>query len=204
MFILTSWMTTSPRLNTLLMESFSSLCIDIHYPSWVSQGAMWNTVHQSGVILHFKDPDSRDELCNLTDTKNQPTNWAPLKVLFTFTDPVSDSTLDIANLMLHQWNGLIPQLVLLSPMMLNFSWAQQMMPMPRMVQWWYSYTGQTSWYDCLSKKRKLWKCRQSAWSKAPLPLRGSEGFCQRMILLVFSLKFKMGNYHQRLMAAWMP
>lgn len=45
-------------------------------------------------ILQFEDPDFGNELCNLTDIEDLPTERATLKVLFTFSEPVSDSTLD--------------------------------------------------------------------------------------------------------------
>lgn len=49
-------------------------------------------------LLQFEDPDFGNELCNLTDIKDLPTERATLKVLFTFYEPVSDSTLDTASL----------------------------------------------------------------------------------------------------------
>ncbi|XP_060770122.1 lactation elevated protein 1 homolog B isoform X3 [Neoarius graeffei] len=49
-------------------------------------------------LLQFEDPDFGNELCNLTDIKDLPTERATLKVLFTFSEPLSDSTLDTANL----------------------------------------------------------------------------------------------------------
>ena len=49
-------------------------------------------------LLQFEDPDFGNELCNLTDIKDLPTERATLKVLFTFSEPVSDSTLDTASL----------------------------------------------------------------------------------------------------------
>ncbi|XP_053296885.1 uncharacterized protein LOC128456654 [Pleuronectes platessa] len=48
-------------------------------------------------LLQFEDPDFGNELCNLTDMKDLPTERATLKVLFTFPDPLSDSTLDTAS-----------------------------------------------------------------------------------------------------------
>ncbi|XP_074531064.1 uncharacterized protein LOC141794243 [Halichoeres trimaculatus] len=49
-------------------------------------------------LLQFEDPDFGNELCNLTDIKDLPTERATLKVLFTFSEPLSDSTLDTASL----------------------------------------------------------------------------------------------------------
>lgn len=49
-------------------------------------------------FLQFEDPDFGNELCNLTDIKDLPTERATLKVLFTFSEPVCDSTLDTASL----------------------------------------------------------------------------------------------------------
>lgn len=48
-------------------------------------------------ILEFEDPDFGNELCNLTEIKDLPTERATLKVLFTFPEVVSDSLLDTAN-----------------------------------------------------------------------------------------------------------
>ena len=48
-------------------------------------------------LLLFEDPDFGNELCNLTDMKDLPTERATLKVLFTFLDPLSDSTLGTAS-----------------------------------------------------------------------------------------------------------
>lgn len=49
-------------------------------------------------LLQFEDPDFGNELCNLTDMKDLPTERATLKVVFTFPESVSDSTLDTASL----------------------------------------------------------------------------------------------------------
>lgn len=49
-------------------------------------------------ILQFEDPDLGNELCNLTDIKDLPTERVTLKILFTFSEPISDSALDTASL----------------------------------------------------------------------------------------------------------
>ncbi|XP_028447971.1 uncharacterized protein LOC114564679 [Perca flavescens] len=49
-------------------------------------------------ILQFEDPDFGNELCNLTDIKELQMERATLKVVFTFSEPVSDSTLDTASI----------------------------------------------------------------------------------------------------------
>lgn len=75
-------------------------------------------------ILQFEDPDFGNELCNLTDIKDLPTERATLKVLFTFSEPVSDSTLDTVSFgspSSGDSSGLIPLIFQLSPMMLSFS-----------------------------------------------------------------------------------
>lgn len=64
---------------------------------------MYNTAQHSGPprelqLLHFEDPDFGNELCNLTNIKDLPTERATLKVLFTFPEVVSDSSLDTASL----------------------------------------------------------------------------------------------------------
>lgn len=48
-------------------------------------------------LLQFEDPDFGNELCNLTDIKDLPSERATLKVLFTFSE-ISDSSLDTASL----------------------------------------------------------------------------------------------------------
>lgn len=48
-------------------------------------------------LLQFEDPDFGNKLCNLTDMEDLPTERATLKVLFTFPDLVSDSSLDTAS-----------------------------------------------------------------------------------------------------------
>lgn len=47
--------------------------------------------------MQFEDPDFNNQLCNLTDIKDLPVDRATLKVLFT-ADDASDSTLDTASL----------------------------------------------------------------------------------------------------------
>lgn len=49
-------------------------------------------------LLQFEDPDFGNELCNLTDIKDLPSERATLKVLFTFSEPISDTSLDTASL----------------------------------------------------------------------------------------------------------
>ncbi|XP_030577210.1 uncharacterized protein LOC115774197 [Archocentrus centrarchus] len=55
-------------------------------------------VLRGNFILQFEDPDFGNELCNLTDIKDLPTERATLKVLFVLSEPLSDSTLDTASL----------------------------------------------------------------------------------------------------------
>uniref|UniRef100_A0A667XBA7 Uncharacterized protein n=1 Tax=Myripristis murdjan TaxID=586833 RepID=A0A667XBA7_9TELE len=52
---------------------------------------------RGGFILQFEDPDFNNQLCNLTDIKDLPVERATLKVLFT-ADDTSDCTLDTASL----------------------------------------------------------------------------------------------------------
>ncbi|XP_059190914.1 uncharacterized protein LOC131973083 [Centropristis striata] len=52
---------------------------------------------RGGFILQFEDPDFNNQLCNLTDIKDLPVERATLKVLFP-ADDVSDSTLDTSSL----------------------------------------------------------------------------------------------------------
>lgn len=51
-------------------------------------------------ILQFEDPDFNNQLCNLTDIKDLPVERATLKVLFT-ADDSSDCTLDTGSLPSH-------------------------------------------------------------------------------------------------------
>lgn len=61
--------------------------------------ALRNTLGLTGnFLLQFEDPDFGNELCNFTDIKDLPAERATLKVLFTFPEPLSDSTLDTASL----------------------------------------------------------------------------------------------------------
>uniref|UniRef100_A0A3Q3GR45 Uncharacterized LOC108250173 n=2 Tax=Kryptolebias marmoratus TaxID=37003 RepID=A0A3Q3GR45_KRYMA len=52
---------------------------------------------RGGFILQFEDPDFNNQLCNLTNIKDLPVDRATLKVLFT-ADDGSDSTLDTGSL----------------------------------------------------------------------------------------------------------
>ena len=52
---------------------------------------------RGGFILQFEDPDFNNQLCNLTDIKDLPRERATLKVLLTPEDS-SDSTLDTCSL----------------------------------------------------------------------------------------------------------
>ncbi|XP_028436319.1 uncharacterized protein LOC114557165 [Perca flavescens] len=52
---------------------------------------------RGGFILQFEDPDFNNQLCNLTDIKELPLGRATLKVLFT-ADDITDSTLDTCSL----------------------------------------------------------------------------------------------------------
>lgn len=53
---------------------------------------------RGGFILQFEDPDFNNDLCNLTDIKDLPVDRATLKVLFTADDNATDSTLDTGSL----------------------------------------------------------------------------------------------------------
>ena len=53
---------------------------------------------RGGFILQFEDPDFNNQLCNLTDINDLPVERATLKVLFTDDAVVSDSTLDTCSL----------------------------------------------------------------------------------------------------------
>lgn len=53
---------------------------------------------RGGFVLQFEDPEFKDQLTNLTDIRDLPKDRATLKVLFTTDTAVSDSTLDTASL----------------------------------------------------------------------------------------------------------
>jgi len=53
---------------------------------------------RGGFILQFEDPAFKDQLTNLTDIRDLPEDRATLKVLFTTDAACSDSTLDTASL----------------------------------------------------------------------------------------------------------
>uniref|UniRef100_A0A8C2WFK8 Uncharacterized protein n=1 Tax=Cyclopterus lumpus TaxID=8103 RepID=A0A8C2WFK8_CYCLU len=53
---------------------------------------------RGGFILQFEDPEFNHQLCNLTDIKDLPLERATLKVLFTADEPISDPTLDTCSL----------------------------------------------------------------------------------------------------------
>lgn len=56
-----------------------------------------NLALRGGFILQFEDPDFNNQLCNLTNIKDLPMDRATLKVLFT-ADDSSNSTLDTGSL----------------------------------------------------------------------------------------------------------
>uniref|UniRef100_A0A672I062 Uncharacterized protein n=1 Tax=Salarias fasciatus TaxID=181472 RepID=A0A672I062_SALFA len=173
-------------------------------------------------ILQFEDPDFGNELCNLTDMKDLPTERATLKVLF--TEPVSDSTLDTASLSSltssigspssgdsPEWPDpfVIPDFshdVELQLRRANDAYASNgtVMTISKSVK--SEILDRLA--DTISKitaypsKDHYESVAKALVSKHPClsePGSGKGWFCW-----VFSLRFKMGNYRQRMMAAGCP
>ncbi|XP_034542093.1 uncharacterized protein LOC117814722 [Notolabrus celidotus] len=168
-------------------------------------------------LLQFEDPDFGNELCNLTDIKELPTDRATLKVLITFSDAVSDSTLDTASLSSPSNNSsvewpdpfIIPDFshdVELQLTAANDAYAKEGTVM--VVSKGVKSEILDKLADMISKvtaypsKEHYESVATALVAKHPcLRELGSE---KGWYCWVFSLKFKMGNYRQRLMAAGCP
>ncbi|KAI4809765.1 hypothetical protein KUCAC02_018630 [Chaenocephalus aceratus] len=167
-----------------------------------------------GFILQFEDPDFNNELCNLTDIKDLPAERATLKVLFTTDVDVSDSTLDTCSLPLVssgdsvEWPNPfpVPQFshdveLLLTQANLRHAKDGSVMVIPKGVK--------TDILDTLAdimskisaypEKRHYETVAKALVEKHPgLKDPGSEKGWQSWF---FSLKFKLGNYRQKLSTA---
>ncbi|KAK0155369.1 Sterile alpha motif domain-containing protein 3 [Merluccius polli] len=176
-------------------------------------------------LLQFEDPDFGNELCNLTDIKDLPTERATLKVLFTFSEPVSDSTLDTASL--SSQNSASPE----PPSSGDSSKWPDPFVIPdfshdvefqlRVANDAYAKDGAVTVISksvkseildrladsitritCYPSKDNLESIAKALVAKHPClrePGSGKGWYCWR-----FSLIFKMGNYRQRMMAAGCP
>uniref|UniRef100_A0A8C9RYD4 Uncharacterized protein n=1 Tax=Scleropages formosus TaxID=113540 RepID=A0A8C9RYD4_SCLFO len=159
---------------------------------------------QGNSILQFEDPDFGNELCNLTDIKDLPTDRATLKVLFTFSDSVSDTTLDTTSSRSPtsassvEWPDpfVIPDFSHDAELQLsaaNDAYARDgtVMVISKGVR-----------SEILDKLDHYESVATALVAKHPC-LR-EPGTAKGWYCWVFSLKFKMGNYRQRLMAAGCP
>lgn len=176
-------------------------------------------------LLQFEDPDFGNELCNLTDIKDLPTERATLKVLFTFSEPVSDSTLDTASLSSPSSASLSPPSsgdstewpdpfvvpdfshdVEFQLRVANDAYAKDgaVMVISKSVK--SEILDRLA--DIISKitaypsKDHFESVAKALVAKHPClrePGSGKGWYCW-----VFSLRFKMGNYRQRMMAAGCP
>ncbi|XP_058481952.1 transmembrane protein 68 isoform X1 [Solea solea] len=178
-----------------------------------------NTLDLRGsFVLQYEDPDFGNELCNLTDIKDLPADKATLKVLFTFSGPLSDSTLDTASLTSQsssrdstEWPDpfVIPLFshdIEFQMKVANEAYAKdgtvmviskgvKSVILDRLADVIIKYTAYPSkdHYESIAK---------ALVAKHPClkePGSGKGWYCW-----VFSLKFKMGNYRQKMMAAGCP
>lgn len=168
-------------------------------------------------ILQFEDPEFGNQLCNLTDIKDLPTDRATLKVLFTFSDALSDSTLDTGSLSSPsssssvEWPDpfIIPDFshdVELQLTAANDAYAKDGTVMAVSKDIKSEILDKLA--DMMSKitaypsKEHYESVATALVQKHPcLREPGSE---KGWYCWVFSLKFKMGNYRQLLMAAGCP
>ena len=176
-------------------------------------------------LLQFEDPDFGNELCNLTDIKDLPTERATLKVLFTFSEPVSDSTLDTASL--SSQNSASPEPPSSGdssewpdPFVIS-DFSHDVEFQLRVANDAYAKDGAVTVISksvkseildrladsitritCYPSKDNLESVAKALVAKHPClrePGSGKGWYCWR-----FSLIFKMGNYRQRMMAAGCP
>uniref|UniRef100_A0A3B3Q438 Uncharacterized protein n=1 Tax=Paramormyrops kingsleyae TaxID=1676925 RepID=A0A3B3Q438_9TELE len=164
-----------------------------------------------------EDPDFGNQLCNLTDIKDHPTDRATLKVLFTFPERISDSTSETASLSSAssaspvEWPNpfAIPNFshdVELQLSAANDAFAKDgtLMVISKGVK--------SEILDKLAdviSKITVYPSKHQYESVATVlvakhPCLREPGSAKGWYCWVFSLKFKMGNYRQRLMAAGCP
>ncbi|XP_065123038.1 sterile alpha motif domain-containing protein 3-like [Paramisgurnus dabryanus] len=172
---------------------------------------------QGNFLLQFEDPDFGNELCNLTDIKDLPSDRVTLKVLFTASDSVSDLALQTTSLSAPtaassvEWPDpfFIPDFshdVELQLSAANDAYARNgtVMVISKSVK--SEILDKLA--DVISKitpypsKDQYESVAKALVAKHPClrePVSAKEWY-----YWVFSLKFKMGNYRQRLMAAGCP
>lgn len=166
--------------------------------------------------MQFEDPDFNNQLCNLMDIKDLPVDRATFKVLFT-ADDASDSTLDTASLPSVssgdsvKWPDpfLIPQFshdveLQLKRANCKYSKDGSVMVIPRGLK--------TDILDTLAdsmSKISAYPERQHYENVAKAlgekhPCLQDPGSEKGWFSWFHSLKFKLGNYRQRLSAAGFP
>lgn len=173
-----------------------------------------NLALRGGFILQFEDPDFNNQLCNLTNIKDLPVDRATLKVLFT-ADDSSGSTLDTGSLSspssadFVQWPDpfLIPKFshdVELQLKEANYAKDGSVTVISKSLKTDILDT----LADCMSKisaypERQHYENVAKALVERHPCLRdpGSE---KGWYSWFHSLKFKMGNYRQKLSSAGCP
>nr|XP_033944583.1 uncharacterized protein LOC117450756 isoform X2 [Pseudochaenichthys georgianus]XP_033944584.1 uncharacterized protein LOC117450756 isoform X2 [Pseudochaenichthys georgianus] len=168
-------------------------------------------------ILQFEDSDFGNQLCNLTDIKELPAERATLKVLFTSSEVVSDSTLDTVSFdspsssQSTEWPDpfVVPAFshdVEYQLRAANDAYAQDQTVM--VISKGVKSEILDRLADIISKitaypnKDHYESVAKALVAKHPClkePGSGRGWYCW-----VFSLRFKMGNYRQRMMAAGCP
>lgn len=168
-------------------------------------------------ILQFQDPEFENELCNLTNIKDLPTDRATLKVLFTCSDSVSDSTLYTASISSSSSASVVewPEPFVIP----DFSHDVELQLCAANEA--YAKDGTVLVISKGVKSEILDKLADMISKITPYPSRDhyesvatalvdkhpclrEPGSAKGWYCWVFSLKFKMGNYRQRLMAAGCP
>lgn len=165
-------------------------------------------------FLQFEDPDFGNQLCNLTDIKDLPNERATLKVLFTSSEGGSDSTLDTVSFDSPsscdsaEWPDpfVIPAFshdVELQLRAANDAYAQDgtVMVISKGVKSEIldRLADIISKITAYPKKDHYESVAKALVAKHPClrePGSGKGWYCW-----VFSLRFKMGNYRQSMMAA---
>uniref|UniRef100_A0A3B4ZWX9 PB1 domain-containing protein n=1 Tax=Stegastes partitus TaxID=144197 RepID=A0A3B4ZWX9_9TELE len=169
-------------------------------------------------ILQFEDPDFGNQLCNLTDIKELPNERATLKVLFTSYEGISDSTLDTVSFGSPsscdstEWPDpfVIPAFshdVVFQLRAANDAYAQDGTVMmiisngvkSEILDRLVDIISKITAYPNKDHYESVAKALVSMHLCLREPGSGKGWYCW-----VFSLRFKMGNYRQKMMAAGCP
>ncbi|XP_017165624.1 uncharacterized protein LOC103461900 [Poecilia reticulata] len=174
-----------------------------------------NLALRGGFILQYEDPDFNNQLCNLTNIKDLPVDRATLKVLFTADD--SDSTLDTGSLsspssaVFVQWPDPFPIPKFSHDVELQLKEANCRYAKDGCVTV-ISKTLKTDILDTLAdgmSKISAYPERQHYENVAKAlverhPCLRDPGSEKGWYSWFHSLKFKMGNYRQKLSSAGCP